>query len=74
MLAAVNDLQDLLGSINDCATAPELLDQATRLARGPMRVQARAIVSHWNSSQLEERKRELPAAWKAFRQADRFWR
>ena len=74
MLHAVNDLQDLLGSINDCATATTLLDEALRASRVPMRAQARAIVANWNSSQLEERKRELPVAWKAFRHAKRFWR
>jgi len=74
MLAAVNDLQDLLGSINDCAAAATLLEESMRASRGRLRAQARTIVAHWNSSQLEERRRELPAAWRAFRHAERFWR
>lgn len=74
MLAALNDLQDVLGAINDCATAPALLEESMRASRGPLRAQARTIVGHWNASQLAERKQELPAAWKAFRRAERFWR
>ena len=74
MLSALNDLQDLLGAINDCAAASALLDESVRAARGPMRTEARTIVNHWNSSQLEERRRELPEAWEAFRSAARFWR
>jgi len=74
MLSALNDLQDVLGSIHDYATVPALLEESMRASRGPLRAEARTIVGHWNSSQLEERKRELPAAWKAFRDAERFWR
>lgn len=74
MLKALNDLQDLLGTMNDHATAPALIETATRAARGPLREQARKIIEHWNSVMLEERRRELSAAWKAFESAGRFWR
>jgi CHAD domain-containing protein len=74
MLEALNDLQDVLGAINDRATAPALIEDAVRAARGPLRAQARIIVSHWNSAMLEERRRELARAWKAFQRAERFWR
>jgi CHAD domain-containing protein len=74
MLEALNDLQDVLGAINDRATAPALIEEAMRVARGPLRAQARIIVSHWNSAMLEERRRELARAWEAFQRADRFWR
>ncbi|HEV8096372.1 MAG TPA: CHAD domain-containing protein [Burkholderiales bacterium] len=73
MLKALNDLQDLLGAMNDHATAPALIETATRTARGPLREQARKIIEHWNSAMLEERRRELSAAWKVFERAKRFW-
>jgi CHAD domain-containing protein len=74
MAGALNDLQDVLGAINDCASAPQLIEACARAARGPLRTQARAIIDHWNSAVLEERRRELAAAWKAFDRAGRFWR
>lgn len=74
MLDALNDLQNVLGAINDCSTAPALIDAATRAARGPLRQQARTIVSHWNAAMLEDRRRALKRAWKTFHRCDRFWR
>lgn len=74
MAAALNELQDVLGAINDCATAPALIDAAARAARGPLRREAKMIVGHWNSAMREERRRALKRAWKAFRGCDRFWR
>ncbi|HTL26396.1 MAG TPA: CHAD domain-containing protein [Burkholderiales bacterium] len=74
MHAALNDLQDLLGAINDCASAPEMIEACARAARGPQRAQARTIIDHWNSAVLEERRRELSGAWDAFEQAKCFWR
>jgi len=74
MLEALNHLQDLLGAINDCACAPGLIDAASAVTRGPLRQQARTIVSHWNAAMLADRRRALKPAWKAFRRCERFWR
>ena len=74
MLEALNRLQDLLGAINDCASAPALVEAAAAAARGPLRPQARAIVSHWSAAMLADRRRALKPAWKAFRSCERFWR
>jgi inorganic triphosphatase YgiF len=74
MAGTLNDLQDVLGAINDCASAPEMIEACARAARGPLRPQARTIIDHWNSAVLEERRRELAGAWDAFEQARRFWR
>jgi CHAD domain-containing protein len=74
MLGALNDLQDVLGAINDCASAPDMIEACARAARGPLRAQARTIIEHWNSAVLEERRRELAAAWEPFERAGRFWR
>ena len=74
MLKALNDLQDVLGAINDCASAPALIDACARAARGPLRPQARTIIEHWNSAMLEERCRGLDAVWETFGKTERFWR
>jgi CHAD domain-containing protein len=74
MLKALNDLQDVLGSINDCASAPALIDACARAARGPLRPQARTIIEHWNSAMLEERRRGLDEVWETFAKTERFWR
>jgi inorganic triphosphatase YgiF len=74
MLVALNELQDLLGAINDCASAPALITAADAAARGPLKPQARTIVSHWNAAMLADRRRALKHAWKVFRRCERFWR
>jgi triphosphatase len=74
MHAALNDLQDLLGAINDCASAPEMIEACARAARGPLRAQARTLIGHWNDAVLEERRRELAGVWDAFEKSSRFWR
>ena len=74
MLDALNDLQDVLGEISDCAAAPALIDGATAEARGPLRQQARMIVSHWNAAMLEDRRRKLKHIWRTIHGRERFWR
>lgn len=74
MLDALNELQDLLGAINDGACAPGLIEAASAAARGPLRPQARAIIGHWNAALLADRRRALKHAWKVFRRCERFWR
>ncbi|HLE66179.1 MAG TPA: CHAD domain-containing protein [Burkholderiales bacterium] len=74
MLDALNDLQDVLGEISDCAAAPALIDDATAAARGPLRQQARMIVSHWNAAMLEDRRRKLKHIWRTIHGRERFWR
>ncbi len=74
VLDALNGLQDVLGAINDCSTAPALIDSAYAAARGPLRREARAIASRWNAAMLEDRRQALKGAWKAFHGCRRFWR
>ena len=74
MLVALNELQDVLGAINDCACAPALIEAASAAARGPLRQQARTIISHWNAAMLEERRGALKRAWKKLCTCERFWR
>jgi CHAD domain-containing protein len=37
MARTLNDLQDVLGAINDCASAPQMIEACARAARGPLR-------------------------------------
>lgn len=74
MLEALNELQDLLGAINDGACAPALIEAASAAARGSLRPQARAIIGHWNAALLADRRRALKQAWKVFRRCEQFWR
>lgn len=66
-------LQDILGAMNDAATAASL---AARGARGMARKrvpEARTLVLGWSRRRAATLKRELEGAWKAFRNAERFW-
>lgn len=73
MQDALNDMQDVLGGINDCATAPALIDAAARAARRDSRKQARAILVGWNAVSLDEHRRDLKRVWKDFQGCDPFW-
>lgn len=73
MLKALNDLQDALGAINDCAIAPSLIRAAAAAARGPLRAPARTLIEHWNAAMLADRRRGLKRVWKAVRRCEAFW-
>lgn len=74
MLEALNDLQDVLGAINDSAMAQVLIKAAARESGEPLRRQPRAIVRDWTQTALEHHRRALRRSWKAFRACDHFWR
>lgn len=73
MREALNGLQELLGSINDHATATELIAVVGRRARGSLQPQARLILEHWNEALLAEQRRALKPAWKTLRACAPFW-
>ena len=73
MLKALNDLQDALGAINDCAIAPSLIGAAETAARGPLRAQAKTIITHWNAAMLADRRGALKPLWKTVRRCAPFW-
>ncbi len=74
MLDALNDLQNVLGAINDCAAAPAMIDAAVAAGRGPLRPQARLFISHWNAAVLAKRRAALKRVWRTLRATERFWR
>jgi CHAD domain-containing protein len=73
MREVLNELQELLGSINDHATATKLIAAVGRRARGPLQPQARLVLEHWNEALLAEQRRALKPAWKTLRGCAPFW-
>ncbi|HSN39813.1 MAG TPA: CHAD domain-containing protein, partial [Burkholderiales bacterium] len=72
MRAPLVRLQDILGAINDAATVAALIGTADAES-GKAMAEARGIVIGWSSERVETLKRELGAAWKAFRGGGKFW-
>jgi triphosphatase len=66
-------LQDVLGAMNDAATAANLMARAFEGARGRHVLEAKGILLGWSRGRAATLKRELKSAWKEFRSADRFW-
>jgi CHAD domain-containing protein len=73
MLRYLSRLQDILGALNDAATAADLAAQGCRGARGGNLIEARGILLGWSRERMAALRGELKDAWKAFRGADRFW-
>jgi len=65
MRAALESLQHALGGANDCAVAAELL---RKLRAGPG-----SAVARRNAAKLAAHRKDLRAAWKAFRAARQAW-
>jgi CHAD domain-containing protein len=66
-------LQDILGEMNDAATAPDLVARGFQRTRGGDVLEARGILLGWSRSRMARLKRELGDAWRDFRAAGRFW-
>ncbi|HSF22474.1 MAG TPA: CHAD domain-containing protein [Burkholderiales bacterium] len=66
-------LQDILGEMNDAATAPDLVARGFRRTRGGDVLEARGILLGWSRSRMAGLKRELGDAWREFLAAGRFW-
>jgi len=66
-------LQDILGAINDAATVGNLVAEVLHGANGRQAAEARGILLGWSRGRAATLRRELNAAWKAFRAAEKFW-
>jgi inorganic triphosphatase YgiF len=73
-VAALEDLQDLLGALNDAAVAGRLVDEA--LAAGPEPVEPRleGLVRGWIAAVAGQALARYPRAWGEFEEAKAFWR
>ena len=72
MLHPCKELQELLGSVNDAASMPDL---ARHLARegDPDVAPALAELCAWAEKRGEAARERVPKAWRALRDADSFW-
>jgi CHAD domain-containing protein len=74
-IARLADLQDVLGELNDAATADRLLGAlVSRLEPAPLYYHAAGFASGWQAHDAERRGRRLLKLWKAFEGATPFWR
>jgi triphosphatase len=77
---ALSGLQDVLGGLNDMATATRLLGElaitpAASKQRGAESVaKTEGILRGWLASCSDRSRSELPRAWLAFREQPRFWK
>lgn len=72
-LRRLSRLQDVLGAMNDAATAAALTDQGCDGTRGVSMLEARGILAGWTRRRAATLKAELKDAWKAFEEAEKFW-
>jgi inorganic triphosphatase YgiF len=74
-IARLADLQDVLGELNDAATADRVLGSLlSRLPPEPVTFHAAGRASGWKAHAAERRARRLMKLWKAFEDATPFWR
>jgi triphosphatase len=73
MLHPCKELQELLGSVNDAASTPDL---ASHLAREgePNAAFALTELGGWAEKRSDAARRRVPKAWRALRDADPFWK
>lgn len=70
-------LQDVLGSLNDLATARKLLDLLTEWMGAdapPAALRATGLVEGWTARGAEDALRDLDRLWRRFERTKRFWR
>jgi len=73
LAAAVEALQETLGTLNDCAVGDALIEQARAEARGPQRRKARKLLAKRIGAARTARRGELEGQWEVFRAAEREW-
>lgn len=69
-IAALKDIQDTLGQLNDLATAERLLADEARLMPGP---RANGIVAGWCAATASQALTRLSGDWKRLKSARKFW-
>jgi CHAD domain-containing protein len=72
-LRRLSRLQDILGAMNDAATAADLALQFCRGRGAGDVLEARGIILGWSRARAALLKDELKDAWRSFREAERFW-
>jgi triphosphatase len=72
-LQRLSRLQDILGAMNDAATAADLAVRVCRGRGAGTLLETRGIVLGWNRARAALLKKELNDAWRSFREARTFW-
>jgi CHAD domain-containing protein len=72
-LQRLSRLKDLLGAMNDAATAADLAVQACRGRRSGEILEVRGILQGWNRARAALLRKELNDAWRSFCAAGTFW-
>jgi CHAD domain-containing protein len=71
--ARLSRLQDVLGTLNDSATLPRLLESLAYDVGGTAAAEARGLLLGWSAGRADALRGDLNRAWKAFRRSETFW-
>ncbi|MGH8695323.1 MAG: CHAD domain-containing protein, partial [Burkholderiales bacterium] len=71
---ALEDLQDILGALNDAAVAERLLQEAAAAAPEPIAPRVEGLVRGWMAATAGHELARYPRAWREFEDAKPFWR
>lgn len=71
---ALQELQRVLGILNDAAVAERLLDEALSTAKSPIEPKVVGLVRGWTAAMGAQQLESLAQSWRAFEKARPFWR
>ena len=66
-------LQEVLGTLNDAATLPHLLENVFGDTQAATIAEARGLLLGWSAGRAAALKGDLDRAWKGFRRSETFW-
>ena len=73
-VAALEELQDILGALNDAAVADRLLDEAAAAHGQPVPERVDGLVRGWVAAVAANELAQYKRAWREFDEAKPFWR
>lgn len=73
-IAALRNLQDTLGVLNDAAQTERLVREAASAHAEPADAQVVADVAAWEAARVDRELQRYAERWRAFEEAARFWR
>jgi triphosphatase len=72
-IGALQELQRVLGILNDAAVAERLLDEALSTAKTPIEPKVVGLVRGWTAAMGAQQVEALARSWRAFEKARPFW-
>jgi CHAD domain-containing protein len=73
-VAALQDLQDILGALNDAAVVDRLLGEVMRTGRKEIPSHVEGLVRGWVAAVAEQELARFKRAWREFEDAKAFWK